>query len=209
MLCVVFHEIKKSALGAALRRANLNFVSSALRECFFEQGTFLEIFGDVNHFGQILSIEIKLLQEGRHKLLRIKFLKVFPVKFAAVHHAPAAQVKKIRGHQRRLGVIGENVGIIALRRRDPLALLDVFERAQQVAISRGLLEQFFLRGGGHAFFEAVHQIVAASFEKHARITRGFGVALVGSEPGNARAKTALDVILQAGTRMMACEVDRA
>src|SRR5205085_11065853 len=95
------------------------------------------------------------------------------------------------------------------RGADPLGLLDVFERAPQVAIGRGLLEQFWLRGGGHAFFEAVHQIVPASFEKHARITRGFGVARVGSEPGNARSKTALAVRLQAGTRMMACEVDRA
>src|SRR5690242_21144292 len=115
-------------------------------------------------------------------------------------------MEKIRGYQRRLCVVSENVGVIALRGGNALALCDVFERAEQVAIGGGLFVQLFVSSRSHALFETVHQIVAATFEKHARIAGGFGIALVGGEAGDARAEAALDVILQAGARMATRQV---
>jgi hypothetical protein len=74
-------------------------------------------------------------------------------------------VKKIGGNQRRLRVIGEHVGVVALRGGNALALFDIFQGAQQVAIGGGLLEEFLLRGGGHALFQALDQVVTAAFEE--------------------------------------------
>jgi hypothetical protein len=66
-----------------------------------------------------------------------------------------------------------------------------------------------LRGFAHALFEAARQILAAAFEKQARVARGFGVALVGNKSGNARPQAAMNVILQARARVRAREVHRA
>ena len=51
--------------------------------------------------------------------------------------------------------------------------------------------------------------MAAAFEERARVVRGLGVALVGGESGDARPQAAMNVILQAGARMVAREVHGA
>src|SRR5260370_13937459 len=164
VLGIVFHEVQERALAAALWSKNFNFMFRAIGERLFQQGAVFEIDRDVNRFGQIFRFQVKLLQQGRHKFVRVKFFKVLPVKFAAIHHAAATQVKQVRGHQRRLGIIRKDVGIVALRGGDALALLDVFQRAQQIAIGGGLLEKLLFRVGSQAFLETLHQIVAAPLE---------------------------------------------
>ena len=160
-------------------------------------------------FGQIFRVEIQLLQERRHKFLRIEFFKFFPIKFAAIDDAATAQVKEIRGDERRLGVVGEDVGVVALSGGNALALFDVFERAEKIAIGGGLFEEFLLGGGSHAFFEALDQVVALAFQKEPSVAHGFRVALVGGQSGDAGTKAALDVVLQTGTRVIAREIDVA
>src|ERR1700687_5669378 len=118
-------------------------------------------------------------------------------------------MEQIRGDQRRLGVVGEDVGVVTLGGGDALALFDVFQSAQKIAIGGGLFEEFFFGGGGHAGFEALHQVVALAFEKEAGVAKGFGIALVGGETFDARAQTALYVVLQAGAWMIAGEIDVA
>ncbi len=118
-------------------------------------------------------------------------------------------MEKIGSYQRGLGVVSEDIRVVALRRGNALALFDVFQGAEQIAIGSGLFEEFFFGGGGHAGFEALHQVVALAFEKKAGIAKGFGVALVGGEAFDARAEAALDVVLQARPRVIAGEVDIA
>ena len=62
-----------------------------------------------------------------------------------------------------------------MRGGDALALFDIFESAEKIAIGGGLFEKFFFGGGGHALFEALDQVVALAFEKEARVAHGFRV----------------------------------
>src|SRR5882757_5791159 len=133
----------------------------------------------------------------------MKFFEIFPIEFAAIDDAASTQVEEIRSDERRLGVVGEDVGVVTLRGGDSLALFDVFERAEEIAIGGGLFVEFFFGGGGHALFETFHEIVAAAIEEQAYVVGGFGVAFVSGESGHARAQATMNVILQAGTRMFA------
>ena len=90
-----------------------------------------------------------------------------------------------------------------MRGGDSLALFDVFERAEKIAIGGGLFVEFFLGGGCHALFETFHEVVAAAIEEQADIVGGFGVAFVSGEPRDAGAEATMNVILQARTRMFA------
>ncbi len=49
--------------------------------------------GDVNRFRQIFRFQIELFEKRGHEFLRIEFFEFFPVEFAAVDDAAAAQVK--------------------------------------------------------------------------------------------------------------------
>ena len=93
MLCIVLHEIEESALAAALRRDDFNLVARAFRQCLLQKFAILKIRRDVNRFRQILRLQIELLQERRHELLRIKLFQLFPVEFAAIDDAASAQVE--------------------------------------------------------------------------------------------------------------------
>ena len=118
-------------------------------------------------------------------------------------------MKKISSNERWFGVIGKNVGVISLCRGDALAFFNVFQCPQQVAVSGRLFEQLLLRRCRHPLFETLDQIVSAPFKKQPHIARGFRVAFVRREPGYARPKAPLDVILQARPRMVARQIDRA
>jgi len=77
----------------------------------------------------------------------MKFFEIFPIEFAAVDDAAGTQVKQICRDERRFGVVGEDVGVVTLGGGDALALFDVFERAEEIAIGGGLFVEFFLGGG--------------------------------------------------------------
>ena len=70
---------------------------------------------------------------------------VFPEELAAVHDAAVAQVEQIDGDQRRLGVAGEDVGIVALGGGHLLALFHLFDGGEQIAERGGFLEARALR----------------------------------------------------------------
>src|SRR5260221_9637439 len=121
----------------------------------------------------------------------------------------SANLFHLRGDEWRLCVIRKHVSIIALRGGDALALLDVLQRAQQIAIGGGLLEKLLFCGGGHALIETLHQIMAFTLEKHPGIARRLGIALIAGESVHAWALAAFDVILQARPRMTARQIHRA
>src|SRR5579864_6056631 len=152
MFGVAFHEVEESALASALRGKDFDSVLSAFGERLFQQSAVFKINGNVNGLRQIFGFKVKLLQKRRNKFVRIELLEVLPVEFAPVDHAAATQVKKIGGNERRLGVIGEHVGIVTLCRGDALTLLDIFQGAQQIAVGGGLLEELLLGRGAHALF---------------------------------------------------------
>ncbi len=176
MLGVIFRQIQKRALAAPLRRKNLHLVSRALAQQFSQQRVILEVNGHVNHLRQVLGVKIKLFQKRWHKFVWIELLQVFPVKFAAVHHAPRTQVKKIRRNQGRLSVISQHIRIVALRRRNPLPLLNIVQRAQQVAVRSRLLKTLAFRRGQHALLDALHQVLPPAFQKHPRVAHRLRIA---------------------------------
>ena len=85
------------------------------RECVFEHFAIFEVYGHMDHLRQIFGVEIKLLEQRGNKFLRIEILKIFPVKFTAIHDAAAAQVKKIGGHLGCFGVKRQHIGVVTLR----------------------------------------------------------------------------------------------
>ncbi len=102
----------------ALRIQDLHAMPGFFGQDFLEQLAIFEIHRRMDETRQIGGIEIELLQQRRQKFGGIEFVQVLPVKIAAVHHAPAAQVEQIHGHLRRLGVPCEHVGIVAFGRGD-------------------------------------------------------------------------------------------
>ncbi len=124
----------------------------ALGEKFFEQFPVFKFFGDVNSFRKIFGFEVKLFQKSGNKFRWMKFFEIFPIELAAIDDAASTQVEEIRSDERRLGVVSEDVGVVTLGGGDALALFDVFERAEEIAIGGGLCAvRDFLRGrgGGH------------------------------------------------------------
>ena len=206
---------RNACFGPALRHGDLHAPvgqierGGALGENVFEQLAILEIAHDVNGARQIGGFQIELLEHGRKKLVRIEILEVFPIEIAAIDHAAAANVKEVHGDLRRLGIPGQDVGIVAGRRGDLLALFDLLERAQEVAVSGGLFVTLGLGSLDHARAEADQQVVAPPFEKRARVVRGFGIFVVGDQAGDARAPAAANVILEARARMLPRQIDGA
>ncbi len=58
----------------------------------------------------------------------------------------------------------------------------------------------------HALFQRFAQLSSSPFKKHLGIAHGFAICLRGCQTLDTWAKTALDVVLQAGTRVIAREV---
>ena len=114
----------------ALRVHDFHAMAGALGENFFQQFAIFKTHGRVDVTRQIGRVQIELLQQGRQEFRGIEFLQFFPVKIAAVYHAAASQVKKVHRNLRRLGVPGQNVGVVTRSRRNFLALFHFAERAK-------------------------------------------------------------------------------
>src|SRR5208283_1727057 len=138
----------------------------------------------------------------------IKGFQFLPIEFAAVNDAASAQVEKIGGDERGFRIVGQNVGVVALRRGNALALFDVLDGAEEIAIGGGFLKVLLFGGGHHALLDAFHKVMAAAVEKHADIAQGFSVAGVGGKAGDAGSEAAVNVVLQARARMILGEIDK-
>ena len=138
-----------------------------------------------------------------------KFGQVFPEQFAAVDDLAAAHVEEIDGDHVVFVVVAEDVGLVAVGGGDALLVLHLIDGDEQVAILRGELE--LLGGGGlvHALLDGAAEFGLAALEKHLRVADGLAVDLGSGEAFDAGAEAALDVVLQAGARVIAREVDLA
>ena len=72
-------------------------------------------------------------------MVRDELWQVFPEEFAAVDHFSGAHVKQIHRQHPVFVVIAEDVGIVAFGRGHALALLQLLDGRNQIAISRRAL----------------------------------------------------------------------
>jgi hypothetical protein len=72
-----------------------------------------------------------------------------------------------------------------------------------------LFEEFFFSSVRHARFETFDQVVPAAFEKEPRVVGRLSVSIIRGEASDARAETAMNVVLQARARMRTRQVNRA
>ncbi len=135
--------------------------------------------------------------------------EVFPEVLAAVDDAAVAQVEQVDGDQRRLGVVGEDVGVVALGGGHLLLLFDLFDGGDQVPQRGGFLIAHFGGGFVHAGAQVADQVAVAALEEEPDVPDGGGMFLHRGQPLNAGSKAAVDVILQAGLRVVAREVHLA
>src|SRR2546427_10931187 len=146
----------------------------------------------MNRSRQISGIEIELFEHGGQEFVGIKFLEILPIKIAAIDHAAGANVKKINRDLGRLGIPSEHVGVIAGSGGNLLALLDLFEGVQEIAVTGGLLVTLAVRGLHHALAETGQEVVAAAFQKSARGAGRLRVFLLFSKTGHTRVPAALN-----------------
>ena len=145
------------------------------------------------------------LGEGLHQAWQI-----FPEKFAAVDDFAVAHVEKIDGEAAVFKVIAEDVGIIVeFDSGDALLLLELVHGGELIAQARGGLELLGFGGSHHARGEGALQLGVAAFEKQLRVADGLLVGFGRGEAFNAGTEAAMNVVLQAGARMIAREIDFA
>ncbi len=136
--------------------------------------------------------------------------QVFPEEFAAVDDFAVAHVEEIHSQAAVLEVIAEDVGVVVeLGGGDALLFLELVHGGELVAQARGGFELLGLGGGHHARGEGALQLGVAALEKKLRVADGLLVGLGSGEALDAGAEAAMNVVLQAGARVVAREIDLA
>ena len=159
--------------------------------------------------GNVLLVQIDLLEQAREELARVEVRLVLPEELAPVDDAPVAQVEQVHGHQRRLGVVGEDVGVVARA----AAIFCCSSSSSTVAIrSRSAAassKRISLRTPPPCARAVVGQVPVPAFQEQPHVAAPPGVGLIGGEPFDARAQAAVDVVLQAGLRVVARQIHLA
>ena len=142
--------------------------------------------------------------------LLFEFRQVFPEHVATVDDLAAAHVEEVDGEHIVFEVEAEDIGVIGgVCRGDALALAGLVHGDKLIAQPRRELKLHVLRGGLHPRGKAPLELVGLAIEKELNIADDLAVVVDGDEVFNAGAEAALDVVLQAGTRVVAVEVDLA
>ena len=200
------HQFRQRPLGPGLRSENVDRPPALLGEHLLQRFAIVEVRGRMNLPRQILLVQIDLLEQRGEEFGRVEFLQVLPEELAPVQHAPAAQVKKIDGHQRAFLVEAQDVRFLAGICRHFLPLAKFFQGPNLVAIAGRV---FKLQQAGrlrHAAVQAAHQIAFAAFQQQPSVARGLRVSLRRGQAFHARPQAALDVKLQARPRMITRQV---
>ena len=85
--------------------------------------------------GMYCWFEINLLEQRREEFVGLEIEQILPIIFAAIHDAAVAQVEQVGGHQRRLGMVSQDVDVLAFGGGDLLLLLHLFHGGDQIAQS--------------------------------------------------------------------------
>ena len=149
-----------------------------------------------------------LFGEGGTRFL--KFGKVLPEHVATVDDLAAAHVEEVDGEHVVFEVEAEDVGVVGgVGRGDALALIGLVYGDELVAETCGELKLHVLGGGVHAHCQALLEFVRLAVEEELHVADDLAVVVDGDEAFDTGAEAALDVVLQAGTRVVAVEVDLA
>ena len=209
MLGVCLREIQHGLLLPALWRVDLDFAILLLGEQLLHHFLIFEIDRHVNDAGHVLLIEVDLQEQRGEEFGRIEFVLVFPEEIAPVHNHPIAQVEKIHGNERRLGVVAEDIGIVARGRGHFLALIHFFDRGQQIAQRAGFFEAHVVRSFLDAFAQFARERSMLAFEEQAHLPDRLRVSLGSRQAFDARPRAAVNVVLETGLRMIAPQIDLA
>ncbi len=159
--------------------------------------------------GNVLLVEIDLLQQRGEELRLVEFVLVFPEEFAAVHDLAVAQVEQVERHQRRLGVAGEDIDVVALGRGHLLPFFHLFHGRQQVAQRAASSKRISSDACCMRARRPRPGRRGALPETASRSRTAAGIRVVGGEALHARTQAAVNVVLQAGLGMVAREIHLA
>ena len=95
---------------------------------------------------------------------------------------PLRRWNRFSGHQRRLGVIGENIDVVAFGRGHLLLLLHLFHGGDQIAQRGRLFEARFFGRLLHPRAQILGQIVVPAFQEQPHVANRRGVCFVGGQP---------------------------
>jgi hypothetical protein len=154
-------------------------------------------------------IQVDLLDQRGEEVFDVELQLVFPEELAAVDDAAVAQVEQVDRDERRLGVKGEDVGVITLRGGDSLLLLHFLHGGDEVAEIGGLFKAHVLGRVFHLDTKAVGEVAMAAIEEESHVADGFRIRFRRDEAFDAGSEASMDVVLQARMRMLAVEVDAA
>src|ERR1700731_4599601 len=118
-------------------------------------------------------------------------------------------MKKVHGQHLIFKMIAKDVRVVPFDGGNALLFLELLDRGNQIAIAGGAFEFLRLGSLGHALAKRFDQVRLAAFEKELNVAHRFGVDLRRGELLHARSETALDVVLQAGTRMITRQINFA
>ena len=136
--------------------------------------------------------------------------QVFPEELAAVDDFAGAHVEEVDGQAAVFKVIAEDVGVVVvLGGGDALLFLELVDGGELVAQAGGGFELLGFGGGHHARGEGALELGVAAFKEELRVADGLLVGFGRGEAFDAGAEAAVNVVLQAGARMVAREIDLA
>ena len=138
-----------------------------------------------------------------------KFRQVFPEEVAAIDDLPTAHVEEVYGEHLVFVVVAEDVCVLVVGGGDPLLVLHLVDGDDLVTEACGQLELLGIGGVGHPFGQEGLEFAGPSFEEELDVSNGLFVGFGGCEAFDAGAEAALDVVLKAGARMIAREINLA
>ncbi len=136
--------------------------------------------------------------------------QILPEKLAAIDDFAVAHVKEIYGQAAVLKVIAEDVSVIVeLGSRNALFFLELVHGGELIAQARGGLELLSFSGSSHARGQRAFELGVTPLEEKLRIADGLLIGVGSGEALDTWSEAAMNVVLQAGARMVAREIDLA
>ena len=117
----------------------------------------------------VLLVKIDLLQQGAEEIAGFEIDADLPKRTRADRRYGRCAGGTGLRRERRLGIVGEDVGVFAFGCGHLLFLLHLREQLTSGCASCRFLEPHLLRGGFHPLFKLDRQVVMTAFEEQAHI----------------------------------------
>ena len=194
---LVSDQRQHGLLLAALRRVDLDAPAALFGQVLLQIVAVLEVHRHMNQAGNVLLIEVDLLQQRFEERWRIELELVLPEELAPVDDVAVAQVEQVDRDQRRLGVVGED----SASSPSAAAIFCFCSISSTVEIR----SRRFAASSNRMFSEASSirrrrvgaKIAMAAFEEQPNVPHGLRVILIRRQPLDTRSEASMDVVLQA------------